>query len=222
MTARTWPWDYILHFVLVSFCHVHSHDSDGHEIHPKTSEGYQVFVHHTVALFFLHPPHCISTIMAAFLMLRQCCGHWDTRRVIGSQSLLHPCAALVHQTSGARIMSLSSLYPHGHTQCLARLLSAMTLKVFCCHWCLLCFWLHWVFVAAHGLSLIMVSRGYSLNAVLGHLIAEAYLVAEHRLSTHGTPVQVPHGIENLPGPGIKLVPLVLAGRFLTTGPPGKS
>ena len=85
-------------------------------------------------------------------------------------------------------MSLSSLYPHGHTQCLARLLSVMTLKVFCFHWCLLCFWLHWVFVAARGLSLIVVSRGYSLNAVLGHLIAEVYLVAEHRLSTHGTPV----------------------------------
>ena len=24
-----------------------------------------------------------------------------------------------------------------------------------------CFWLHWVFVAVHGLSLVAVSRGYS-------------------------------------------------------------
>ena len=31
-----------------------------------------------------------------------------------------------------------------------------------------------------------------------------------------------HGMWNLPGPGIKPVPLALAGRFLSTEPPGKS
>ena len=43
------------------------------------------------------------------------------------------------------------------------------------------FWLHWVFVVAFGLSLAVVSRGYSLVAVHGFLIAEASLVEKHRL-----------------------------------------
>ena len=42
-------------------------------------------------------------------------------------------------------------------------------------------WLHWVFIAAHGLSLVMMSRGYSLVAVRGLLIAVASLVMEHGL-----------------------------------------
>jgi len=41
--------------------------------------------------------------------------------------------------------------------------------------------LHWVFVAVPGLSLVAESRGYSLVAVSGLLIAVASLVAEHRL-----------------------------------------
>ena len=40
------------------------------------------------------------------------------------------------------------------------------------------FWLHWVFVAALGLSPDVVSRGYSLVAVGGILTAVASLVAE--------------------------------------------
>ena len=43
------------------------------------------------------------------------------------------------------------------------------------------FWLRWVFVAAHGLSLVAASRGYSSVAVRRLLIAVASLVAEHRL-----------------------------------------
>ena len=43
------------------------------------------------------------------------------------------------------------------------------------------FCLHWVFVAACGLSLAVASRGYSLVAVRDPLIAVASLVAEHRL-----------------------------------------
>ena len=39
----------------------------------------------------------------------------------------------------------------------------------------------WVFVAAHGLSLIAASEGYSLTAVCGLLIAVASLAVEHRL-----------------------------------------
>ena len=43
------------------------------------------------------------------------------------------------------------------------------------------FWLCWVFIAAHMLSLVVVSGGYSLVVVHGHLIAVASLVAEHRV-----------------------------------------
>ena len=42
------------------------------------------------------------------------------------------------------------------------------------------FWLHRVFVAARGLSLVVASGGYSV-AVHGLLIAVASLVAEHGL-----------------------------------------
>ena len=42
------------------------------------------------------------------------------------------------------------------------------------------FWLHWVFVATHGLSLVVVSGGYFLAVVLGLLIVVASLIAAHR------------------------------------------
>ena len=44
----------------------------------------------------------------------------------------------------------------------------------------MCFWLHWVFIAASGLSLAAVSGGYSLGAVHGLLTMVASL-AENRL-----------------------------------------
>ena len=40
------------------------------------------------------------------------------------------------------------------------------------------FWLHWVFVAAHRFSLVAMSGGYSLAAVLWLFTAVASLVAE--------------------------------------------
>ena len=43
------------------------------------------------------------------------------------------------------------------------------------------FWLHWVFVAACGLSLVVASGGLLFVAVCGPLIAVASLVAEHGL-----------------------------------------
>ena len=43
------------------------------------------------------------------------------------------------------------------------------------------FWLFWVFVAACGLSLVSVRRGYSLAVVHGLLTGMSSLVAEHRL-----------------------------------------
>lgn len=44
----------------------------------------------------------------------------------------------------------------------------------------LLFWLHWVFIAACGLSLVVESGGYSLVAAYGLLIAVASVV-EHGL-----------------------------------------
>ena len=43
------------------------------------------------------------------------------------------------------------------------------------------FWLWWVFIATCKLSLVAVSRGYTLVAVHGLPIAVAFLVAEHGL-----------------------------------------
>ena len=42
-------------------------------------------------------------------------------------------------------------------------------------------WLCWVFTVAHRLPLVAASRGYSLVAVCGLLIAVASLAVEHRL-----------------------------------------
>ena len=41
-----------------------------------------------------------------------------------------------------------------------------------------CFWLHWVFIALCGLSLVAERRGYSLVLLHGLLIVVASLVAE--------------------------------------------
>ena len=43
------------------------------------------------------------------------------------------------------------------------------------------FWFCWLSVAALGLSLVVVSRGYSLVAEHGLLIVVSALVAKHRL-----------------------------------------
>ena len=40
-------------------------------------------------------------------------------------------------------------------------------------------WLHWVFVAARGLSAVVVSRGHSRVAARTLLIVEASLLVEH-------------------------------------------
>ena len=85
------------------------------------------------------------------------------------------------------------------------------------------FWLCWVFVAACGLSPVAESRGYALVAVCRLLTIVAPLVSEHRLQSVGS-VAV-HGLSYPsapPGPGIEPLSPALAGRLLTTGPPGKS
>ena len=86
------------------------------------------------------------------------------------------------------------------------------------------FWLSWVFVAVHRLSLIMLREGYSLLVERGLLTAVAAPVAEHRSRARELS-SAAHGLScpmwNLPGPGIEPVSAALAGRFLTTGPPEK-
>ena len=112
------------------------------------------------------------------------------------------------------------------------------------------FWLRWVFTAVHGLSIVAVSnyslrqRGLLFVAVHGLLTAVASLVVEHgtrtsvvvahglsscglqalerRLSSCGTQAQLLCGMWDLPGPGLEPMSPALAGRFLTTVPPGKS
>ena len=63
-------------------------------------------------------------------------------------------------------------------------------------------------------------------AVRGPLIIAASLVEEHRLQTRrlsncGSRAQLLRGMWDLPRPGIEPVSPALAGRFLTTAPPGK-
>ena len=62
--------------------------------------------------------------------------------------------------------------------------------------------------------------------VCGPLTITASLVAEHRLQTRwlsncGSRAQLLRGMWDLPRPGLKPVSPALAGRFLTTAPPGK-
>ena len=49
------------------------------------------------------------------------------------------------------------------------------------------FWLCWVFVAKHRLSLVAASRGYSLVIVCRFLFAVVFLVADHRFQACGLP-----------------------------------
>ena len=69
-------------------------------------------------------------------------------------------------------------------------------------------------------------RGPLFIAVRGPLTVAASLVAEHRLQTHrlsncGSRAQLLRGMWDLPRPGLEPVSPALAGRFLTTAPPGK-
>ena len=43
------------------------------------------------------------------------------------------------------------------------------------------FWMHWVFISVHGLSLVVVCVGYSLVTVCGLLLVVVSPVTEHRL-----------------------------------------
>ena len=69
-------------------------------------------------------------------------------------------------------------------------------------------------------------RGPLFIAVRRSLTVPASLIAEHRLQTRrlsscGSRAQLLRGMWDLPRPGLEPVSPALAGRFLTTAPPGK-
>ena len=99
--------------------------------------------------------------------------------------------------------------------------------------------MRWIFVAAHGLSLVAVSGGYSSLRCVGFSLRWLLLLQstgsrcmgfsscgsqalEHRLSSCGARAWLLHGMWDLPRPGLEPCPPALAGRFLTTLPSGKS
>ena len=100
------------------------------------------------------------------------------------------------------------------------------------------FWLHQIFVAVRGLSLVVASGGYSLLWCMGFSLRWLLLlwstgsrctgfsscgshVLELRLSSCGARAQLLRGMLDLPGPGLEPVSSALASGFLTTAPPGK-
>ena len=108
------------------------------------------------------------------------------------------------------------------------------------------FWLRWVFIAAHGLSLVAVSGGYSSLRCTGFSLQWLLLLwstgsrrtgfsscgtwaqqlwlagSKRRLSSSGARAQLLCGMWDLPGPGLEPMSPTLAGGFLTIAPPGKS
>ena len=100
-------------------------------------------------------------------------------------------------------------------------------------------WLCCVLFAARGLSLVAASGGYSsLRFVVFSLRWLLLLQStgsryagfsscgsrglERRLSSCGAWAYLFRGMWDLPTPGFEPLPLILAGGFLTTEPPGKS
>ena len=107
------------------------------------------------------------------------------------------------------------------------------------------FWLCWVFVAMHGLSLFARAGatlhcsarashcggfsccgaralGARASVVVAHRLTSCGMQAlERRLSSCGARAQLLRDMWDLPGPGLEPVFPALAGGFLTTAPPGK-
>ena len=86
-----------------------------------------------------------------------------------------------------------------------------------------------LFVEAHRLLIAVASHcgaralGARASVVVACGLSSCGLQAlERRLSSCGTWAYLLHGMWDLPGPGLEPVSPALAGRFLTTVPPGKS
>ena len=95
-----------------------------------------------------------------------------------------------------------------------------------------------VFVAARGLSVVVASGGYSSLRCAGFSLwwllwlqsmgtrhagfsSCGSRALECRLSSCGAGDKLLHGMWDIPGPGLEPVSPALAGRFLTTVPPGE-
>ena len=77
------------------------------------------------------------------------------------------------------------------------------------------------------LSLVVAGGGYSLSWRQGFssqwlLLWSTWALGHAGVSSRGTWAQLLRSMWDLPGPEIRPVSPSLAGRFLTTGPPGKS
>ena len=88
------------------------------------------------------------------------------------------------------------------------------------------FWLHWVFVAARGLSSVAASRSYSSLRCTGSSLQWLLLLrsmgSRHAgFSSCGTRAQLLRGMWDLPRLGLDPTSPALAGGFLTNAPPGK-
>ena len=88
------------------------------------------------------------------------------------------------------------------------------------------FGLCWVFVAAHGLSLVAASWGYTSLQCAGFSLRWLLLLrstgSRHAgFSSCSWRAQLLCGMWDLPGPGLEPSSPALAGGFLTTAPPGK-
>ena len=83
------------------------------------------------------------------------------------------------------------------------------------------FWLHWVFVAVQAFS-IAVSVGTTLVDMRRLLLLQGIGSRRMRFNSCSSWTWLLRGMQNFPGPGIKPVSPALAGRFLSTVPPGKS
>ena len=89
--------------------------------------------------------------------------------------------------------------------------------------------LRWVFVAVRGLLIVVASLAveHGLQGAWASVVAAGRLSScgsqtlECRLSSRGARAQLLHGMWDLPGPGLKPMSPALAGRFLTSVPPGR-
>ena len=81
------------------------------------------------------------------------------------------------------------------------------------------FWLHWVFVAAHGLSLVAASGGFSSLRCAGFSLW--WLLLLWSTGSRRTGLVAPRHVGSSQT-GIEPMCSALAGRFLTTAPPEKS
>ena len=90
------------------------------------------------------------------------------------------------------------------------------------------FWLCWVFVAVHRLSLVVASGGNSSLRCVGFSCYEAWalgtrasVVVAQKLSSCDSRASLLCFMWDLLGPGIEPVSPALAGGFLTTAPPDR-